>query len=53
MLKRMPLMKDIANVAVFVASPLAAAITGVTLDVTAGTTTALNYKVPSIAFAQK
>jgi enoyl-[acyl-carrier-protein] reductase (NADH) len=46
-------MKDIANVAVFVASPLAAAITGVMPNVTAGTTAALNYKVPAIAFVQK
>jgi hypothetical protein len=31
-------------------SDLAGKITGVTLDVTAGTTSALNYKVPIIAF---
>jgi enoyl-[acyl-carrier-protein] reductase (NADH) len=36
-------MKDIANAAVFLASDLASKITGVTLDVTAGTTSALNY----------
>lgn len=53
MLKKMPLMKDIGNVAVFLASEMAAGITGVTIDVTCGTTTALNYKSPGIAFVQK
>jgi len=52
MLKKMPLMNDVANVAVFLASELAAGITGVTIDVTCGTTTALNYKAPGIAFVQ-
>lgn len=52
MLKALPLMEDIANTAVFLASPLAGKITGVTLDVTAGTTSALNYKVPAIAFVK-
>jgi hypothetical protein len=37
----------------FLASDLASMITGVTLDVTAGTTSALNYKVASIAFVNK
>ncbi len=50
MLKRMPPMQDIANTAVFLASDLAASITGVTVDVTAGTTSALNYKVPVVPF---
>ena len=45
MLKKLPSMMDIANTAVFLCSPLAASITGVTIDVTAGTTSALNYKV--------
>jgi 3-oxoacyl-[acyl-carrier protein] reductase len=53
MLKEMPLMKDIANAAVFLASDLAGKITGVTLDVTAGTTGALNYKMPTIAFVER
>ena len=53
MLKKMPLMEDIANTAVFLASNMAAGITGVTVDVTCGTTTALNYKAPPIAFIQK
>jgi 3-oxoacyl-[acyl-carrier protein] reductase len=53
MLKQMPLMKDIANAAVFLASDLAGKVTGVTLDVTAGTTSALNYKLPTIAFVQR
>jgi 3-oxoacyl-[acyl-carrier protein] reductase len=48
----MPLMNDIANVAVFIASPVAAAITGVTVDVTCGTTSALNYKTRQIAFVK-
>jgi NAD(P)-dependent dehydrogenase (short-subunit alcohol dehydrogenase family) len=50
MLKKMPVMNDIANVAVFLASEMAAGITGVTIDATCGTTTALNYKAPGIAF---
>jgi len=37
MLKKLPLMEDIANTALFLASPLAAKITGVTIDVTVGT----------------
>jgi NAD(P)-dependent dehydrogenase (short-subunit alcohol dehydrogenase family) len=45
MLKKLPLMADIANVAVFLASDLSGKITGVTIDVTAGTTAGLNYKV--------
>ncbi len=50
MLKKMPLMQDIANTALFLASDMAAGITGVTVDVTCGTTAALNYKAPPIAF---
>ena len=50
MLKRLPLMADIASTAVFLASGLASGITGVTVDVTCGTTAALNYKVTPIAF---
>ena len=53
MLKEMPSMKDIANAAVFLASDLASKITGVTLDVTAGTTSALNYKITPIAFVER
>ena len=53
MLKRMPLMKDIANTAVFLASDMAAGITGVTVDVTCGTTSALNYIAPPIAFVER
>jgi 3-oxoacyl-[acyl-carrier protein] reductase len=41
-------MEDIANAAVFLASELAGKITGVTIDVTSGTTAALNYKVERI-----
>jgi 3-oxoacyl-[acyl-carrier protein] reductase len=44
MLKKLPLMIDIANTAVFLASDMAAKITGVSVDVTAGTTAALNYR---------
>lgn len=46
-------MEDIANTALFLASNMAAGITGITVDVTCGTTTALNYKTPPIAFIQK
>lgn len=46
MLKKLPRMKDIINTAVFLAGPDASGITGVTIDVTSGTTAALNYKVP-------
>ncbi|WP_114936710.1 SDR family NAD(P)-dependent oxidoreductase [Mucilaginibacter endophyticus] len=45
MLKKLPLMADIANTAVFLSSDLAGQITGVTIDVTGGTTAALNYRV--------
>jgi 3-oxoacyl-[acyl-carrier protein] reductase len=45
MLKKLPLMADIGNVAVFLASDMAAKITGVTIDVTCGTTAGLNYRV--------
>jgi 3-oxoacyl-[acyl-carrier protein] reductase len=50
MLKELPLMADIANVATFLASDLASKITGVTIDVTCGTTTGLNSGVTSIPF---
>jgi 3-oxoacyl-[acyl-carrier protein] reductase len=53
MLKALPLMRDIANAAVFLASDLAGKITGVTLDVTVGTTSALNYAIPTIAFVER
>ncbi len=48
MLKKLPPMADIANTAVFLASDLAGSITGVTIDITCGTTNALNYKMPNI-----
>jgi len=48
MLKKLPLMADIANVAVFMASDMAGKITGVTIDVTCGTTAGLNYRVPAV-----
>jgi len=44
MLKELPMMKDIANIAVFLASDMAAKITGVTIDATVGTTCGLNYR---------
>ncbi len=44
MLKRLPAMAEIANIAVFLASDLASAITGVTVDATCGTTAGLNYR---------
>jgi len=48
MLKKLPLVADIANVAVFLASDMAGKITGVTIDVTCGTTAGLNYRVAPI-----
>jgi 3-oxoacyl-[acyl-carrier protein] reductase len=45
MLKKLPLMADIANAAVFLASDMSGKITGITLDVTCGTTAGLNYRV--------
>ncbi|HKZ66953.1 MAG TPA: SDR family oxidoreductase [Chitinophagaceae bacterium] len=50
MLKKLPLMADIADTAVFLASGMAGKITGVTIDVTCGTTSGLNYKIPAIPF---
>jgi 3-oxoacyl-[acyl-carrier protein] reductase len=44
MLKKLPLIADITNTAVFLASDLAGKITGVTVDVTCGTTAGLNYR---------
>lgn len=44
-LKKLPLMADIANLAVFLSSDLAGKITGVTVDVSCGTTAGLNYRV--------
>ena len=44
MLKKLPLMTDIGNVAVFLSSDMASKITGVTIDVTCGTTAGLNYR---------
>lgn len=44
-LKKLPLMADIANLAVFLSSDLAGKITGVTIDISSGTTAGLNYKV--------
>jgi 3-oxoacyl-[acyl-carrier protein] reductase len=46
MLKTLPTMEDIANLAVFLASDSAGKITGTTVDITCGTTSALNYRVP-------
>jgi 3-oxoacyl-[acyl-carrier protein] reductase len=48
MIKKLPMMKDIANVAVFLSSDAAGLITGVTIDVTGGTTAGLNYRAPRI-----
>jgi 3-oxoacyl-[acyl-carrier protein] reductase len=50
MLKKLPKMADVANTAVFLASNLAAAVTGVTLDVTCGTTAGLNYRSTDSGF---
>ncbi len=48
MLKALPSVADIANLAVFLVSDLAAKITGVTVDITCGTTTALNHRVDAV-----
>lgn len=50
MLKRLAMMEDITNAALFLVSDLAATITGVTIDVTVGTTQAINYRVGLPAF---
>ena len=50
MLKKLPLMQDIANVAVFLSSDMAGKITGVTIDLTCGTTAGLNYRMPPVPF---
>ena len=50
MLKKLALMDDITNAAVFLVSDLAAKITGVTIDITVGTTAGLNYRVGLPAF---
>ena len=47
MLKKLPIMADIANLALFLSSDLAGRITGVTVDITCGTTAGLNYRVES------
>jgi 3-oxoacyl-[acyl-carrier protein] reductase len=52
MIKRMPPMADIAATAVFLVSDMARSITGVTVDVTCGTTAGLNYRVHSPTFTQ-
>lgn len=49
MLKKMPMMADIANVALFPESDMAGKITGVTVDVTAGTTAGLNYRATLVS----
>jgi len=48
MLKTLPLVDEIANTAVFLASDLAKSITGVTIDVTGGTPAGLNYRAGSM-----
>ncbi|HEY8734889.1 MAG TPA: SDR family oxidoreductase [Puia sp.] len=50
MLKKLPLMADIASTAVFLSSDMAGKITGVTIDVTCGTTAGLNYRVAPLSF---
>lgn len=53
MLKELPSVADIANVAAFLASGMSSGITGVTVDVTCGTTAALNHTSAPIAFLQR
>ncbi len=52
MLKSLPMKDDIANVALFAASPLADKITGVTIDVTCGTTSGFNAKNIVVPFVR-
>jgi 3-oxoacyl-[acyl-carrier protein] reductase len=52
MLKTLPMKNDIANAAVFLASPMADKITGVTLDVTSGTTAGFNAKNIVVPFVR-
>ena len=53
MIKELPLIADIANIAVFLASDMAAKITGVTIDATVGTTAGLNYRTSERDFTKK
>ena len=53
MLKQLPLMEDIAQAAIFLVSDLASKITGCTIDITVGTTQALNYLVTPVKFADR
>jgi 3-oxoacyl-[acyl-carrier protein] reductase len=52
MLKKLPTMQEVANTAVFLASDRARSITGVTVDITGGTTAALNHRMPRAGFAE-
>ena len=45
----MTIMSDIANLAVFLSSDLADKITGVTVDVSSGSTAGLNYRVTPLS----
>jgi len=49
MLKKLPLMDEIASVAVFLASDMAAKVTGTTIDVTGGTS-GINYRMDTVPF---
>ncbi|MCK7554041.1 SDR family oxidoreductase [Chitinophaga sedimenti] len=53
MLKQLPLMQDIANAAVFLASELAGKITGTTIDLTCGSTTGLNHSLVKPKFVDR
>ena len=53
MLKRLPPMADIAETAVFLASDMARSITGVTVDVSCGTTAGLNFRVNTPIFGRE
>jgi len=52
-LKKLAMMEDITNAAVFLVSDMAAKITGVTIDITVGTTAGLNYRVGLPAFNEE
>ncbi len=51
MLKQLPLMNEIAQVAVFLSSDMASKITGTTIDITAGTS-GINYRTDTVPFSK-
>jgi len=50
MLKKLAMLEDITNTALFLVSDLATTITGITIDMTVGTTGGLNHRIGTPAF---